>query len=148
MKVLLNSDVQKVGYRGDIVEVKRGYFMNFLYPNNFAIAADDKTIALAEKRNESRVVQKKQVLDNAKEILEKLKGLSITLSGKVSDKGHLYGSITEADIVEAVKKSAKVELEKEFLKMDHLKDLGEHKVIVHLGDKLEQEITVVIEAEA
>ncbi len=147
MQVLLNADVKKLGYRGDIIKVKNGYFRNFLYPKGLAQAADKKTIELAEERNKVRTMQKERVLDDAKGVLKKLKGLKITIKAKVSDKGKLYGSITEAEVVDAVKAEAKVELEKSFIKMDHFKELGEHKALVHLGEGLEEKITVVLEAQ-
>lgn len=147
MQVLLNADVKKLGYRGDIIKVKNGYFRNFLYPKGLAVAADKKTVALAEERNKERTMQKEKVLENAKDVLKKLKGLSVTIKSKVSEKGKLYGSITESEVVEAVKAASKVELEKSFIKMDHFKELGEHKAIVHLGEGLEEEVTVVLEAQ-
>lgn len=147
MQVLLNGDVKNLGYRGDIVNVKNGYFRNFLFPKGLAEVANKKVVELAEERNKERTLQKERVIENAKDVLKKLKGLSVTIKAKVSDKGKLYGSITEAEVIEAVKAGAKVELEKEFIKMDHYKDLGEHKAVIHLGEGLEEEITVVIEAE-
>lgn len=147
MKILLNGDVKSLGYRGDIVNVKNGYFRNFLLPNGLAQFANAKVIKLAEGRSEKSTLQKERVIENAKDVLKKLKGLTVTIKAKVSDKGKLYGSITEFEVIEAVKAGAKVELEKDFIKMDHFKDLGEHKAKVHLGEGLEEEITVVIEAE-
>lgn len=75
-----------------------------------------------------------------------MKGLSVTVSGKVSEKGTLYASITEEHLVSAIAKAANVELDKGMIKMEHFKDLGEHKAIVHLGEGLEGEITVIVEA--
>ena len=147
MQVLLSADVKKLGYRGDVVNVKNGYFRNFLYPKGLAQAANAKLIELAEARNKDRVVQKERVLENVKEVIKKLKGLSVVIKAKVSDKGKLYGSLTEMDVVEAVKAGANVELEKDFIKMKPFKALGEHKVKIHLGDGLEEEINVVVEAE-
>lgn len=147
MQVLLNADVKKLGYRGDIIKVKNGYFRNFLYPKGLAQAADKKVIALAEKRNEKRTLQKERVMENAKDVLKKLKGLTVTIKAKVSDKGKLYGSISESEVLDAIKVEVNVELEKSFIKMDHFKELGEHKALVHLGEGLEEEITVVLEAQ-
>ena len=146
MQVLLNSDVSKLGYRGDIVNVKNGYFRNFLWPQGLAKVATKKEIELSEARNEKRVMQKKQVVENAQDVLGKLKGLSVTITGKASDKGHLYGSVTEMEVVAAIKEATNVELGPEFIKMDHFKEVGEHKALVHLGEGLEQEVSVVVEA--
>lgn len=146
MRVLLNKDVKSLGRRGDIVNVKNGYFMNFLFPGGFAEVATTKVVLLAEGRNQKRVMEKGQVVENAQEVLKKLKGLVVKLQSKVSDKGTLYGSITEDDVIAEVQKLAKVELQKDFIKMDHFKEVGEYKALVHLGEGLEEEITVQVEA--
>ncbi len=145
MQILLNTNIKTLGYRGDIVNVKPGYFRNYLLPKGLAQIATAKVIVLAEGRNKKRLMQKEQIMANGKEVLAKLKGLVITLKVKVSDKGKLYGSITEIDIIAAIKEAKNVELEKEFIKMDHIKEIGEHKILIHLGEGLEQEIKVVIE---
>ena len=146
MKAVLNKDVKKLGYRGDVVNVKNGYFRNFLYPNGYAVAATPSLLKLAESRKEQVVMKKQQLLDNAKDVLKKLKGLKVIIKGKTSGKGKLYGAIAEVEVIEAIKEASKVELEKEYIKMEHLKELGEHEVLVHLGDKLEEKVIVSIEA--
>ncbi len=147
MEVVLNEDVQKLGYKGDIVNVKRGYFRNFLYPRGLADTATKSRLKVAESRKEKLVMKKQQIVDNAKDVLKKLKGLKLILKAKVSDKGKLYGSITEDDILKELKKEVKLELDKEFIKMEHIKELGEYEVLVHLGEDLEEKINVTVEAE-
>ena len=147
MQVLLNQDVPKLGYRGDIIKVKDGYFRNYLWPRGLAQVATGNVLKLSGSRKEKLVMKKQQVADNAKDVLKKLKGLVVTLNVKVSEKGKLYASVTEHDVIEAVKVAAKVELSKDFVKMEHFKDLGEHSVLIHLGEGLEQKITVVVAAE-
>lgn len=146
MQVVLNEDVKKLGYRGDVVNVKRGFYRNFLFPRGLADYASETRLKIADSRKDKMVVQKKQLLDSAQDVLKKLKGLKIETFGKVSDKGHLYGSIVEEDIIKAVEAATKIKLEKDFIKMDHLKELGEHTVVVHLGEGQEEEITVVVKS--
>ena len=147
MQVLLNKDVKKLGYRGDIVSVKRGYFRNFLWPNSLAQVATAAVLKLADQRKDNVVVQKQELVDKSKEVLKKLKGLSIVVKHKVSDKGTLYRAVVEADVVKAVEAAVKIKLEESFVKMEHFKDLGDHKALIHLGPEAEVEITVVVEAE-
>ena len=146
MQIVLNKDVKKLGYRGDKVSVKPGYFRNFLMPRGLADIATVSRIKIAESRKEKMVMKKQQVIDNASDVLKKLKGLSISLQEKVTDKNTLYSAVSEIEVIEAVEKAAKVKLEKEHIKMEHIKELGEHKVIIHLGKDAEEEITVVVEA--
>lgn len=147
MQIVLNKTVQKLGYRGDVVNVKRGYFRNYLYPNGLADYGSKERIKLAESRRGKIVMEKQQVLDNAKDVLAKLKGLSVTISAKVSDSGKLYGSIAEEEVIGAVLEASSVKLEKEFIKMNHIKELGDHNVVVHLGEGLEEVIKVSVLAQ-
>ncbi len=147
MQVVLNADVQKLGYRGDVVKVKNGYFRNFLWPRGLASVATEKVLQVALKRRENLVLKRQQLLDNAKEALKKLHGLVVTVKGKITKTGKLYAGISAAKLIDAVEKASKIKLEKDFLQMDHLKELGEHKVTVRLGEGLEEVITVNIEAE-
>jgi large subunit ribosomal protein L9 len=146
MQTLLNKDVKTLGYRGDVVNVKKGYFRNFLNPRGLAQIVTPSVLKLSEVRNKKRVLRKQQVIDNAKEVLGRLKGLSVTLKSKVSEKGKLYGSISDVEVIRAIKDASGVELEKEFVKAEHIKEVGEHKVNVTLGEGLEEQITVVVEA--
>ena len=146
MRIVLNSDVKKLGYRGDVVKVRDGYFRNFLSPRGLADVATLTRLKVAESRKSKVVMQKQQLLDNAKEVLAKLNGLKVVIKAKVSKKGKLYGAIAEADVIEAVLVASKVKLEKDLLKMDHIKEVGEHKVKVVLGEGFEETITVVVEA--
>lgn len=146
MQVLLNQDLKKVGYRGDIVNVKPGYFRNYLFPNGIAVMATKAVLALSDKRNEKRIMKKQEIVDNAKDSAKKLNGLSVTIQEKVSEKGHLYGSVTDKEVLDAIKAATNLELSKDMLSMDHIKEIGDHKVVVKLADDAAVEITVVIEA--
>jgi large subunit ribosomal protein L9 len=146
MQILLNGDVKKLGHRGDLVVVKPGYFRNFLYPRGLAQVATPKVVKLANERNKKRVMHKESVVENAKDVLKAIKGLTVVLKSKVSDKGKLYGSITETDVADAIKASVKIDLDKGFIKMDHIKEVGDHIVLVNLGEGLEEKVKVRVEA--
>lgn len=147
MKVILNKDVPKLGYRADIVSVKEGYFRNFLLPRHLAEIATAGLIKLTESRKQKMVVKKQQLIDNAKDLIKKMKGLKIALKGKVSAKGKLYGAITEIEVIAAIEKATNVRLEKEYLKMSHIKETGDHEVVVRLGEGLEEKVKVSVKAE-
>ena len=146
MEVVLNKDVKKLGYRGDVVTVKPGYYRNFLSPNGLADVASKSRLKLIDARKAKMVMEREQLLENANEVLNKLKGLKVTITSKVNDQGTLYAAITEEDVIKAVESEVKVKLEKDYLKMDHFKDLGTHSVKVDLGPDLSEEITVTVEA--
>lgn len=146
MQVLLEKNVPKLGYRGDVVKVKPGYYRNFLFPRGLATIATDALKKLADKRGEKRLFKKQQLIDNAKEVLKKLNGLVVAVVAKVSSKGKLYGAITEDKVIDAILAEKNIELEKEFIKMSPLKELGEHTVVVRLGEGLEEKVTVMVKS--
>ena len=147
MKVILKTRVPNLGYEWDMVTVKDGYARNFLLPGKLADIATPKLIKVAEKKMEERVRQMKELIANAKETAEKLAKVEISFKKKARG-NKLYGSISEKDIAEALKKEHKLEIDKDAIKMkDHLKEVGDHKVTIHLAEGVEVNIKVRIEAE-
>lgn len=145
MQVVLNKDVSKLGYKGDTVNVKPGYIRNYLLPKGLADLATFSRVKVAASRKERMVMKKQQLLDNAKDVLAKLKDLKIIIKSKVSAKGKLFAAITEKDVIAAIEEKKNVKLEKEYLKMEHFKDLGEYEVLVRLGEGLETKIKVKVQ---
>lgn len=146
MEVILNEDVKKLGYRGDLVHVKPGYFRNYLFPYGLADVASSARKKLAEKRREKVVMRQQQVIENAKEVVEKLAGLKLVLRERVNEKGHLYAGVSEVEVARAIEDEAKVTIAPSSLKMEHFKEVGEYDVKVVLG-KEEVTVKVVVEAE-
>ncbi|MBU1017535.1 50S ribosomal protein L9 [Patescibacteria group bacterium] len=147
MQVVLKKRVPKLGNEHDIVKVKPGFARNFLFPLKFALPATETEIKRAEILKAKRVEKVETLLENAKEVAEKLKSVTLTFKKKARAE-KLYGSIKEKDIIDALNEQAKVELKKEMVKMDdHLKTLGEHTVKVQLTEDVVVKVKVMIEAE-
>ncbi|MBN2307027.1 50S ribosomal protein L9 [Candidatus Peregrinibacteria bacterium] len=147
MKVILKTRIPHLGYEWDIVTVKDGYARNFLLPKKLADVATPNRIKIAEKRMEERIKKMEELVANAKEVAEKLAHAKLTFKKKARGK-KLYGSISEKDIAEALKKEHKVEVDKDAIKLkEHLKEVGDYKVAIHLAEKVKVEIKVKIEAE-
>lgn len=146
MKVLLNKDVKKLGYRGDIVNVKTGYFTNFLLPEGAAVIADKSVIKLQESRKAKLIMKKEQLVENAKEVIKKLKGLVVTISKKITSKGKLYGGLSAEEIIDEIAAKTNIKLEPSNIKAEHIKEVGTHKVLVHIAEGAEETIKVVVEA--
>ncbi len=147
MKVILKKRVPNLGHEWDIVTVKNGYARNFLLPQNLADVATPKRIEQAEKRMEERVKKMEELVASAKETAEKLAKIELTFKKKAKG-SKLYGSIAEKDILAALKKDHKLDIDKDTVRMkDHIKELGEHKVTIHLAEGVETEIKVSIEEE-
>ncbi|MBN2096183.1 50S ribosomal protein L9 [Candidatus Peregrinibacteria bacterium] len=147
MQVVLKKRVPKLGNEHDVVKVKPGFARNFLFPQKLALPATEAEIKRAETLKAQRVEKVEALLENAKEVADKLK--SVTLTFKKKARGEkLYGSIKEKDIADALAEQAKVEVKKEMVKMDdHLKTLGEHTVKLQLTEDIEAKVKVMVESE-
>src|SRR5580692_2999019 len=107
MKVLLKSDVPKIGKKGELLDVKEGYARNFLIPNGLAIEATGGTMKQYEEEKK----------DDAQALAAKIKGLTVTLRHKAGDEGRLFGSITSAEVSEALKQKG-FEIDKKQIVLD------------------------------
>ncbi len=147
MEIVLIKDVPKLGHAYDLVKVRPGYARNYLLPQGKASLATPALVARAQKVQAERVKKLQEILAHAKELAEKLKGVTLTFKKKVrGDK--LYGSIGAKDVVEALKESEKLEMPKDAIKLDHpIKTLGDHSVTLHLAEGVDVKVAVKVEAE-
>ena len=135
MKLILTTDVTGLGGPGDIVEVKDGYGRNFLLPRGLAIVATkgaEKQVATIRRAQEGKRIRD---LDHAKEIKASIEGLgAIRLAAKTAGKsGKLFGSVTVADVVNAIRAAGGPTLDKRVIELSgHIKTTGKHPVNVRL----------------
>lgn len=147
MKVILTTRVAPLGHPWEVKEVKRGYAMNFLFPQKLAILATPQALKRAEKLQSQQVKKVEEMKAGAQEMLQKMKDLVLHFKQKAKGE-KLYGSITEKDVVEAMLAQHKLELDKSMVKMkEHIKTLGEHTVAVHLTEGVAVNVKVVVEGE-
>jgi len=147
MKLLLRSDVDGVGKKGDIVDVADGYGRNFLVPRGFAIAASAGVEDQAKSMRRSRDLKDASDRSAAEEIAKTLVPAVITITAKASGEGKLFGSVSAADLVDAVKAQTGVELDRRTLNLDeHIKTVGTHSVPAKLHNDVQFQITVEVEA--
>ena len=118
MKVILNQDIKKLGKKGDVVEVAKGYARNYLLPKNLGIKATPKNILLAEKMQEKRQASIEENIELANSIKEGLADAKIVIAANSTDEGTLYAAISNDSIIEAIEKFSGYKIEKylEFLK--------------------------------
>ena len=148
MKIILTADVTGLGESGDIVEVKDGYARNLLLPRGLAIVATkgaQKQIETIRRTQEARRVRN---LEHAQELKAQLQDLGpVTLTAKVSAQGKLFGSITAADVVAAVRKAGGPNLDKRTVDLrGHIKALGKHGVDVRLHPDVKASVNVQVSA--
>ena len=147
MKLVLLETVQKLGEVGDVVEVRNGYARNFLIPQQKAIHASEEALKKAEELRMEYARQRTQVIEDCKARSEKV-AREITITRLCTESGHLYGSVTPADIAEGLSASGvavdKSEIQKS---MGHIKEVGEYDVEVSFHPEVVFSVKVVVEEE-
>lgn len=147
MRVVLRSDLDKVGKRGDIVEVADGYARNYLLPKGFAIKATAGITTQANAMRQARDLKDAKDREAAELVARKLVPMVIRIPARAGSGDHakLFGSITTSDIAEAVEEQAKVTLDRRRLHLDEpIKSLGTHEVPVKLHSDVEFRVTVEV----
>ena len=148
MEVLLLMDVDQLGVAGDIKKVASGYARNYLFPRGLAVLATPGAIKQAELQREAEARQKAHELSEAQALAQLLDGKSVTFEARAGEGDRLYGSITSANIAEALAEEVGQEVDKRKVDLEEpLKELGMHAVTIRLAPEAEAKVTVVIERE-
>jgi large subunit ribosomal protein L9 len=144
MKVILRSDLAGLGKRGDIVDVADGHARNYLLPKGLALVASDGAVDQAARMRRSRDQRDASDRDAARTIASALVPKVITVTAKAGTEGRLFGSVTHADIVDAVKDQTGIELDRRQIDGDPIKSLGQHSVTASLHADVSFPITVEV----
>ena len=147
MKVLLIKDVYKLGRAGEIKKVAAGYGRNYLIPQGFAIPATPGAMGQAEKIKAKATERRAALNEELGDVAEVLDGKKLTFAVKAGETGHLYGSVSDQDLIEAIKANFEIELEKRQVETEPIRDLGTYSVPIHLTMDLVPEITVIVHRE-
>lgn len=144
MKVILQKDVKDLGKAGQIVNVAEGYARNFLFPRKLAAPADAGAMKQIEAKKKVVELKLEHQLADAKEIADRLAGVSVSIAGKTGTGTKLYGSITTQDIADALLKQHHIKVDKRSIHIDEpIKSLGSHQASI----KLHHEVSVTIGVE-
>ena len=148
MKLVLTENIRGLGRTGDIVTVKNGHGRNHLLPKGFGVAPTENNITRFQAARESYLVAEKDRIVDARNLAAKLTDLTLNLTMKANDAGHLFGSVNEAMIADGVLSAANVEIAPSMVVMGaHLKHVGEHAVALHLHSEVEVDLLVTVVAE-
>ncbi|MGH3615459.1 MAG: 50S ribosomal protein L9 [Pseudonocardia sp.] len=146
MKLILTADVPNLGAPGDVVEVKDGYGRNYLLPRSMAIVATrgaEKQVAAIKRSQQARQIRD---LGHAKEVATALGDLTVTVRAKAAgDSGRLFGSVTAADVVEAVRAAGGPPLDRRAIEVPgQIKNVGTHPVTVRLHPEVTTEVQIAV----
>lgn len=142
IQLLLVQSVDHLGKQGDVVEVKRGYAMNYLLPQGLATIATDHHRRMIEKHRARLQEIQNRRLAGLRTMAQELGRQSVTIEANANDEGHLYGSVGAVEIVNALKK-VNITLTPDQVRLQGpLKELGLYTVKVHLGQEIDAELKV------
>ncbi|GAA1041568.1 50S ribosomal protein L9 [Virgisporangium ochraceum] len=147
MKIILTQEVNGLGAPGDIVEVKDGYGRNYLLPQGFAIKwtrGAEKQVDVIKRARGAREIRD---LGHANEVKGQLEALSVKLAVRAGDTGRLYGSVTPAEIVDAVRSAGGPALDKRRIQVSSaVKSVGDYKVQVRLHPEVTATFNLAVTA--
>lgn len=149
MQIILLEKISKLGQLGDIVDVKNGYARNFLIPQGKAQRATESSIAEFETRRAELEKNQADALAAAQAIADKIDGLLVQITQKTGADGKLFGSVTNANIVEALEEQG-FSIEKSMVQMPNgqLKQVGDYPLTVIIHSDVSAQITVSVLGEA
>jgi large subunit ribosomal protein L9 len=146
MKLILTQEVGGLGGPGDIVEVKDGYGRNYLVPRGLAIRWTRGAESQVAQIRRGREVREIRDLGQAQQLAAELAALTVTLSTRAGQGGRLFGSVTAADVVDAVKAAGGPSLDKRRVELPaaHIKTVGTHAVAVRLHPEVRATLDIEV----
>jgi large subunit ribosomal protein L9 len=140
MEVVLLSDVEHVGLRGDVVSVARGYARNYLLPRQLAEEATPARVAELQKRDTLRARHEAKTAEQANEIAEALAGAVLRFEVKAGPTGSLFGSVTPTDIADELWSSKKIRVDRRKIETDPIKRIGRYEIPIGLFEDVRVEV--------
>lgn len=145
MKVIFLKEVKKVGKKGQVLEVAEGYARNFLLPKGFAVEANPANMKNLEKQKANESKKQEKHLEEAKELAQKISGLSVKIITKAGEAGRLFGSVTGKDIGDSMAKEHNIIIDKRKITIkDPIKTLGTYIASVKLHPEVEVDFEVLV----
>ena len=145
MKVILTTNIKKLGKIGDKVSVKPGYARNYLFPNNMALRENKKNNEYYEKIKDEMKKNEEIKLNDAKKLLSEIKKLNIIFNKEADEKDQLYGSISKKEIIDFLEsKNLKVKSD-DLIIRNQIKSIGEHLIEINPYEGIKEEFTVTIQ---
>ena len=148
MEVILKEDVANLGHRGDVVKVPDGYSRNFLLPRKLAMQATAANKAVIEQMKNAAARRSATEKAQAEELVVKLAPVALSFTRKSGEAGHLFGSVTSADIAAELATKG-FEIDRRKIQLDEsLKSVGEFSVAIKLYREVTAHVTVMVVADA
>ena len=144
MKVILTTNIKKLGKIGELIKVKDGYARNYLFPNKMALRENKKNIEYYEKIKEEIIIKENKKLEEAKELLENIKKLKIEFKKEADENNQLYGSISKKEIINFLKEKEIKILADDINITLPIRSLGEHQIEINPYEGIEESFNISV----
>jgi large subunit ribosomal protein L9 len=144
MEVILRQDVDKVGLRGEVVSVARGYARNFLLPRKLAYEATPARVAELQKVEAHRARHEAKTFEDAQAVAERLGSLELRFDVKAGPTGALFGSVTATDIADELWEKHKVRVDRRKIGTDTIKRIGRYQIPIELFQDVTAEVRTLV----
>jgi large subunit ribosomal protein L9 len=144
MDVILLRDVEKVGLRGDVVAVARGYARNFLFPRRLAEEATAARVAELQRRDSEKARHEAKTAEQAQAIADTLTKTVLRFEVKAGPTGSLFGSVTPTDIADEIWRTRKIRVDRRRIDVDNLKRIGRYEVPIDIYENVRVEVKTLV----
>ena len=144
MNVILLKDVEKLGLRGEVVNVARGYARNFLLPRNLAEVATEGRVKEVKRIDAQKALHEARSTEQANEIAETLGKLVLRFDVKSGPTGSLFGSVTTTDIADEIWRIRKIRVDRRKIGVDNIKRIGRYTVPIELFEGISAEVKLMV----
>ena len=144
MKVILTTNIKKLGKIGEIVNVKEGYARNFLFPQKMALRENKKNLEYYQNIQDELKNKENLKLDEAKKLLEDIKKIEILFKKEADEKDQLYGSISKKEILSFLSDENIKVLSDDINLIEPIRTLGEHTIEINPYEGISENITIVV----
>ena len=145
MQVILTQDVEKIGQRGDIVDVSRGYVRNFLVPRGLAEVATPTKLEEVRRQMAEAEERDRRIAERASDVAETLNKSVITIEARTGEDERLFGSITAANIADAIERARGIHLDRRRIRLaEPIKALGTHQVPIQIHGDVEASVKLIV----
>jgi len=143
MKIILQKTVERLGDPGDVADVADGYARNFLIPRGLAVRAEKGAVRHAESLKRAHQARTKAQKGEFEALAARIIQIPLVVTARASEEGRLFGSVTAADIAEALSGQAGLSVDRRDVRLDEpIRSVGTHEVTVHLHAEVDPVITV------
>ena len=148
MKVILLGELRGKGGEGDVVDVAQGYAENYLFPNRMALPATPGNIKQLEERRHNIAKREEKRIADAEAVRAQLDGKPVTVDAKIGEEGQLFGSVTAAQIADAIEAQLGVTVDRKRIGRVNIKQVGTHEVEVNLYRDINAKVNVLVGVDA